>query len=172
MQKRAFTLLELLISITIATILMTMVYAPYNYYTNKVKVKLTGKEISQILASSRNIAIHWADSSWSIDSFSWKNIDILVNFSSWANFVDVYSFAFDDTTSLFSTWTAISVKKYDLQQGMQINTDAKFRFDAITWSGSYSGDDNNKVIIDYSFKWSNDLAWKLTYYTLTNISDY
>jgi len=41
MQKKAFTLIELLIVITIATILMMMAYAPYNLYTNKTKVKLT-----------------------------------------------------------------------------------------------------------------------------------
>jgi len=125
------------------------------------------------LASSRNMAIHWVDSSWSINSFSWKNVDILVNFSSGSKTVDVYNFAFDDdATNLFSTWTALSVKKYDLQQGMQINTDANFRFDAITWSGTYSVIIDNKIIIHYSFKWSSNLAQKLTYYTLTNVSDY
>jgi len=166
MQKKAFTLLELLISITIAAILMTMAYAPYNYYTNKAKVKLTTKEISQILASSRNMAIHW------IDSSSW-NVDILVNFSSWANSVDIYSFAYNySAPKIISSPNAILVKKHNLQQGMQIDTNASFLFSAISWSGTYSGISDNKIIINYSFKWSHDLTWKLTYYTLTNVSDY
>jgi prepilin-type N-terminal cleavage/methylation domain-containing protein len=47
--KKGFTLIELLISITIVTILTMATYAPYNYYQNKAKLKVSTREISQIL---------------------------------------------------------------------------------------------------------------------------
>jgi prepilin-type N-terminal cleavage/methylation domain-containing protein len=59
--KKAFTLIEFMIAITIISILMVMTYAPYNYYSNKAKVRVTAKEISQSLYESRNLAIHGLD---------------------------------------------------------------------------------------------------------------
>jgi len=47
--KKAFTLIELMIAITIVVILTMATYAPYNYYQNKAKLKVTTREISQIL---------------------------------------------------------------------------------------------------------------------------
>jgi prepilin-type N-terminal cleavage/methylation domain-containing protein len=56
--KKAFTLIELIITITIVAILTMLSYAPYNYYQNKSKLKITTREISQLLYESRNIAVN------------------------------------------------------------------------------------------------------------------
>jgi prepilin-type N-terminal cleavage/methylation domain-containing protein len=58
LQKKAFTLIELLIAITIFFILTLITYVPYNFYMNKVKVRNTIKEISQSLYEARNMAIN------------------------------------------------------------------------------------------------------------------
>jgi prepilin-type N-terminal cleavage/methylation domain-containing protein len=56
--NKAFTLIEFMVAITIMAIMLLIVYAPYSYYSNKAKVKITSKEISQILFEARNMAIH------------------------------------------------------------------------------------------------------------------
>ena len=56
--KKAFTLIELIISITIVVILTVTSYAPYSYYQNKAKLKITTREISQLLYDSRNMAMN------------------------------------------------------------------------------------------------------------------
>jgi prepilin-type N-terminal cleavage/methylation domain-containing protein len=56
--KKAFTLIELMIAITIIVILTMASYAPYTYYQNKAKLKVTSREISQLLYEARNMAIN------------------------------------------------------------------------------------------------------------------
>jgi len=55
---RAFTLIEFMVAISIFFILATASYAPYSYYSKKAKIRLTGKEISQILNEARNMSIN------------------------------------------------------------------------------------------------------------------
>ncbi|MFC1798000.1 prepilin-type N-terminal cleavage/methylation domain-containing protein [Patescibacteria group bacterium] len=56
--KKAFTMIELMITITIIGILTMVTYAPYNYYQNKGKLKITAREVSQLLYEARNMAIN------------------------------------------------------------------------------------------------------------------
>jgi prepilin-type N-terminal cleavage/methylation domain-containing protein len=56
--KLAFTLIELVIAMTIFFILVTMSYIPYNYYINKAKIRTSIREISQSLYEARNMAIN------------------------------------------------------------------------------------------------------------------
>jgi len=56
--KLGFTLIELMIAIVIMVILTMTAYAPYNYYQNKAKLKVTAREISQLLYESRNMAVN------------------------------------------------------------------------------------------------------------------
>jgi hypothetical protein len=41
---------------TIISILSIMIYAPYNHYQNKAKLKLTSREISQSFYEAKNMA--------------------------------------------------------------------------------------------------------------------
>ena len=43
--KKAFTLIELIVSISILVIVMMFSYAPYNLYQNRAKVKLATKPL-------------------------------------------------------------------------------------------------------------------------------
>lgn len=53
-----FTLIELLISMTIFLILTTLTYANYAMYQNIAKVRLWLKEVSQSIHEARNMAIN------------------------------------------------------------------------------------------------------------------
>ena len=62
--KKAFTLIELIVSISILVIVMMFSYAPYNLYQNRAKVKLATREVAQSLYEAKNMAISWV---------KWKN---------------------------------------------------------------------------------------------------
>jgi prepilin-type N-terminal cleavage/methylation domain-containing protein len=57
-KKSAFTLIELMITITIIVVLTMVTYAPYNYYQNKAKLKVSLREIGQLLYEARNMAVN------------------------------------------------------------------------------------------------------------------
>jgi prepilin-type N-terminal cleavage/methylation domain-containing protein len=56
--KSAFTIIELVIVVSILAMLMMMSYAPYMFYQDKLRVKLASKDIGQVLYTYRNLAIH------------------------------------------------------------------------------------------------------------------
>jgi len=183
---KAFTLIELIIVITILMVVSAVSYAPYNYYQNKAKLKTTASKISQLLYESRNKSINW--SVWSSGNvsiwvyFDWTNIDNTK--------VDIYSYPHDiDNTSIWIIESS-DVKKIEtfyLDKGVQIdNIDSKnnllFVFDSISgdvkyynwnwWVRSLITDD--KVDINFSYKWSTsiNLQKTISYFTSTNIIDY
>ncbi|NCO31343.1 prepilin-type N-terminal cleavage/methylation domain-containing protein [bacterium] len=57
LEKKAFTLFELIVAISIVMILMMMTFAPYSYFQNKAKLKLSAREISQSFYEARNMAV-------------------------------------------------------------------------------------------------------------------
>ena len=181
-----FTLIELIIVITIIWIMMTMAYAPYNYFQKKAQVKIAAKEISKTISESRNMAIHWISS-----TSSW-NLSIWVYFDTTAwnnNKIKIYTYP-------YSYWTGSQIiidneyllKEIKIQNNMQIdkinlaNNKVLFLFDAITWKWNYFSFDSwkqdlnitsNKIKIDFSYKWSTSwLKNSIEYYTKTYISDY
>jgi len=56
-KKGGFTLVELIVTITIIIILSLMTYLPYSHYQNKAKLKLASREISQSFYEAKNMAI-------------------------------------------------------------------------------------------------------------------
>lgn len=56
--KSAYTLIELMVVIAIIAIMTIMTYVPYSFYSNKEKVRITAKEVSQSLWEARNMAIN------------------------------------------------------------------------------------------------------------------
>ena len=185
--KKAFTLIELIITITIVAILTMLSYAPYNYYQNKSKLKITTREISQLLYESRNIAVNWAI--WSSKNISvWVYIDTSLSSN---NEIKVFSYPYDilewniTNTEL---WDVKLLNKLILREGIQIddidwNNNFLFMFNAIDWKLKYYKwnwltktllPDDDKISISFSYKWSTSLALKRTinYFTNTNIIDY
>jgi len=56
--NKAFTLIELIVVITIFCIMLLATYIPYTYYQTKAKVKFAVKDISQSIYEARNMAIN------------------------------------------------------------------------------------------------------------------
>jgi prepilin-type N-terminal cleavage/methylation domain-containing protein len=58
-QSRAgFTLVELMVVITIIIIMSVITYAPYNYYSNRAKVRIGAETIEQILNRARLLSVN------------------------------------------------------------------------------------------------------------------
>ncbi|MCH8518667.1 type II secretion system GspH family protein [Candidatus Gracilibacteria bacterium] len=55
---KAFTLIELIVVITIMGIISLGVYLPYSHHQKKTIIKQATKEVSQSLSEARNLAIH------------------------------------------------------------------------------------------------------------------
>ena len=186
--KFGFTLIELMITITIIVVLTMMTYAPYNYYQNKAKLKITLRQVSQLLYESRNMAVNWAVwTSWNISI--WVYFD---NSSFEKNIVKVFSYPHDiDIVDInnIEWWDIKLLQTITLQDWIQIDyIDTKpnmlFVFDAITWNLKYYTwkldkrenyiDNDNQISINFSYKWSNsdNLKKEIIYFTSTNIIDY
>lgn len=187
-KKFAFTLIELVIAITIFFMLVTMTYAPYNYYINKAKIRTSIREISQSLYEVRNMAINWAYSNSNISV--WLYIDAEGNSNKLQFFSYPFLYTWAQITNILSPDIKL-IKTYDLQPNINIididwYTKGLFLFESITWNGLYyywdsTGTRNNiniadnEIKINLSYKWApiwSPLAWELIYYTNTNIVDY
>ena len=57
--KKAFTLIELMIVISIMGLLLLFSYAPYTLYQSKAKLKLTTREVAQSFYETKNFSISW-----------------------------------------------------------------------------------------------------------------
>jgi len=171
--KKWFTLIELMIVITIIWIMMMMAYAPYNYFQKKGELRVAAKEISKTLSESRNLAIHWTSSGW-INQSIWVFFD-----KTNKNIIKIFSYDYNDKTK------KSLLKEIKIQPNIQIdkiwwNDKALFYYEAITWSWAFYSDENmtnsisdNVIDIEFSYKWATtNLKKTLKYYTKTYISDY
>ena len=186
-QKKAFTLIELIVAITIFFVMLGVTYTPYTYYMNKAKVRSAAKEISSSLYEARNMVLHGVAWDWNISV--WIAFDTSVENKDKIRF---YSYPHSYTGSQIVP--AISgdiqlIKTYVLQPGMQIDAinsqnNALFFFESISWNGTYSYTDDfnakqlitdDELDIVFSFWWADsgsNLAGKIKYFTKTNIVDY
>ncbi len=183
-----FTVVELIIAITIFFMLSMASFVPYNYYVNKAKLKTTVKEISQSIYEARNMAINWVISS------TW-NVSIGIYFDNSEeenNKIHFLSYPYSFTgVDISTSWSEIeSIKTLVLQPGMQIdsihwNENGLFFFQAISWSSEYfyweSGirkdiltawEDTIDISISYKWSTTRNLQKNITYYIKTNIIDY
>jgi prepilin-type N-terminal cleavage/methylation domain-containing protein len=55
---KAFSLLELIVVITLIGIMLLATYAPYSYYQTKAKVRMTIRDVAQSIYEARNMAIN------------------------------------------------------------------------------------------------------------------
>lgn len=171
-----FTLIELLIVITIMLIISLTVFAPYAHYMNKAKIKYTNKELSQVIYEAKNMAKNWSV------SYSW-NVSVGIYFEKDA--YSLYSYKHDIANINITPENGQLIRKYMLQPWVQIDNFAWENkwiifFRSITWSGmilagnSYSVVWNNELLIDFSYKWSQNDSLKnsLQYFQDTQIVDY
>ncbi|MDD3301948.1 MAG: prepilin-type N-terminal cleavage/methylation domain-containing protein [Candidatus Gracilibacteria bacterium] len=183
----AFTLVELMIVITIMALIGTVGYMNYAYSQNKMNLNFTSKDISQALYNARNMAVNGLDSSSG-------NVSIGVFFDNSLgnnNKIELYTYPYDmDIASedLISTSKKTFLKEIDFYKGISIvNVEGKdkflFLFQAVTGSGYYYYWDStpgkkdfvgSKIDIKVSLgaNGTTTLSKDLNYIVGTNIIDY
>ncbi|QFR38764.1 hypothetical protein A9Q91_00835 [Candidatus Gracilibacteria bacterium 28_42_T64] len=187
-KQDGFTVVELIIAITIFFMLSMASFVPYNYYVNKAKLKTTVKEISQSIYEARNMAINGVISSTG-------NVSIGIYFDNSEeenNKIHFLSYPYSFTGVDISTSGSEieSIKTLVLQPGMQIdsihgNENGLFFFQAISGSSEYfywesgirkdiltAGEDTIDISISYKGSTTRNLQKNITYYIKTNIIDY
>lgn len=149
--KKAFTLIELMIVITIMVFIMMLTYAPYNYYQQKAKLKIASREISQSIYEGRNLAISGMETK-SGATFSNNSIWVFLDNTEWKNH-QIYFYAYPYTTKTGSLNKPGSstklLKTKKLQDWILINGTGSilFFYEAINW---------NATVIDFDESWGSD----------------
>lgn len=180
-----FTLLEMLIAVTIFLIITVSTFSTYIHYQEKSTLHDWIKEVSQSLYEARNYAINWLNDNS-------NNKSIWLYFDKNFNKIDYYSYDYTlswseiklDTlvpwVSLFKTKTLNS--NFYIENILGENN-AMFLFNSISWKWEYFYFDEfdnrvpflqNKVDIDVSYKHSTSslLNKTISYFTNTYITDY
>jgi len=166
----AFTLIELMVVITILGIISLATYMPYAYHQKKTLVKQSMKEISQTLNESRNLAIHGLDT-WS------GNVYVGIDLIPWSNKIDYYTSTgwlnLFDTANVYKTKNLPTWVEILSINGNEANT-VKMSFAAITGSGvvDWASWDTLEIVTSYKWTSSSTLQKTLTYYKKSFISDY
>ncbi len=169
-EKKAFTLIEILIVILIVWLVSFSTYIPYSYHQKKVYLQEWVKDISQGLTRARNIAIHWYANAW-------QNQRSYVEIVPGESELHIYTLSFDESDhSLKTLFSSI-----DLPRGVIVETVNGSKdmltliYDAISGELSFvSGNPWDTIEILLSYKWANNatLQKNIQYYTATHISDY
>lgn len=102
----AFTLLELMIVITIIGIISVATYMPYAHHQKKVLVKQAARELSQSLSETRNLAINGLLSGSG-------NVNTALRFASGATKLEYYTYTGALAASYDATFMK-SMKQKDL----------------------------------------------------------
>ena len=176
--KNWFTLIELMISMTIFFIIVVMSYANYAYFQNIAKVKIALKEISQSINEARNLAISWYDKS-SVNQSIWVLFDLSDN-----NSIKFYSYNYNSWITLDDNYV---FKTKKIQDWVWINdiswkTKVMIYFSAILAKPEiyyFESDVKNDFTtdqLDFKISYKDAKSWPLTrtlkYIKNTNVVDY
>ncbi|NUJ98033.1 type II secretion system protein [Candidatus Gracilibacteria bacterium] len=183
---KAFSLLELIVVITLIGIMLLVTYAPYSYYQTKAKVRMTIKDVAQSIYEARNMAINgYNEGSGSI------SVGLFFDVDTTPNTITFFSFPYSYTgTQIIPQDNGIIkiIKKEEFPSGVQVKDIGGYKkgllfFQAISGDGSYFYWENTPekkefeedyiaIKIAYGDSSSNNLSGIVKYYTPTNIVDY
>lgn len=191
--KTAFTLIELLITMTLFFLISILTYAPYNFYQKKLAVKTAGKQISQTILRAKNMAlngvVHYDEN---------RSIWVYFDTSNTNNTqVQILSYTHDIESSNINRvlWNGVElIETTKLEPWMKLTSvwnkpNMLFFFDAITGKVSYYSWNGNQregyidnlwenslkqVPISYQYRdaTSSNLKWTISYFSETNIINY
>ncbi len=186
LKKNAFTLIELIVAMSIVATLMLMTYLPYNHYQNKAKLKLSTREISQSFYEAKNMAVSWIkDVDWNTSIWLYmttlepNNWDIV--FFSYPH--NIYEVSINNIES----WDIKKIKIKQLQDSIKINSldwydNLLFFYNSIngeskiyTFSSTWKSevlDDEISLVVSYKNSTSESYKKELIYFKKTNIIDY
>lgn len=151
-KNKAFTLIEIMIVISIIWIMSVLVVVPYNLYSDISSVKISKEIITQTISEARN------SSAWLINTTG-KNQNIAIFFKLWWNSIKLVWFPFDYSWSLLeSNWDLI--REIPLEKNINTN-----KFIDIDWH------DLNELIMYFkSPNWDSEYYKNATQsWTLKNI---
>lgn len=200
--KKAFTLIELIVSISILVIVMMFSYAPYNLYQNRAKVKLATREVAQSLYEAKNMAISWVkwknNSDDSKQEFKNKSVwvfltseetkDSKINFYYYDYNISDSEIVFPskepDTERQIQDWvtmTWFSVWERDYSSLLLFYESVTWKVKVYWFDTSWSkiditedgkNDDTVKIKFTYKKATTSFLQKEIKYYLKTNIVDY
>lgn len=181
MQTSGFSLLELMITLTIIFIVSLAAYTPYHHYQKKTQIKLAVKQIEQFISQTRNDALH--------GSASWSNLSFWLYLEGWENTrVTQLSYPYSATGSM--------IDRQWLSQGYQLALENNIYIENIGWHPnsllffeaitgklelSYWDETDTKIPyqddkLDIEISYLGSAVWDLRksfrYYTATNVIDY
>ncbi len=172
LHKKWFTLIELMVVMTIMIILTVAAYTPFAYYQTKQKVTNSAKIITQTLYNARSNAIYWVLNS----NMTW-NLDVWVLVENNSDKLKIYWFPFkENIVNYISPDNKYLIEEINLEPWVEITSSWwLFLYKAITWSWVYKNFtiNSNKIELSVWFKWATSwtLTKKIEYYTNTYISD-
>lgn len=188
MKKRMelwFTLIELVVAMSIFFIMIISTYVPYAYYNKKANLNMAVKDISQSLYSARNMAINWTSDASSNRSI-WVYFDTTGENKGKIRFFS-YPYNFSWPSIVVEETTDVQIiKTISLPKNIQIDKLGEqnnwlFFFNAISWEAwyyYYNPDKveflQDKIKIEVSYKGATGINLKkeIIYNTKTNIVDY
>ena len=169
-----FTLIELMIVMSIMAILTMAMYTPFAHYQTKQKVRNSAKIITQVLNDSRSKSIYWV--LHNNQTLTW-NLDIWVKIKTWEDNIKIFWYPYNKTIINYEKPEYL-LEEIKLESWVEITwiTDWYFIYEAISWSWVYKNlipDVNNKINLSVWFKWATTwtMIKNIEYYTRTYISD-
>lgn len=168
----AFTLLELMIVITIIGIISVASYMPYAHHQKKVLVKQAARELSQSFSEARNLAINGLLSGSG-------NVNTALRFASGATKLEYYIYTEALSANYDATFMKI-MKEKDLPKWVQVKSvntmpqDFFVSYEAILWASqnSLSTSWAIDIVLAYKNTGSPVLQQTVSYYPASFISDY
>jgi len=165
-----FTLIELMVVISIMAILLTLWFTQFAHYKTKQLVRNSSKILTQTLVDSRNKAIYW------ISSSTW-NLDIWVLLEKNTENIKIFWFPIND-----NIWNYLNPDNKYLLEKIPFEKNVEFSsswwlilYKAITWSWIYKNFTitDNKIEMNVWLKWATSwfFSKKIKYYTKTYISE-
>lgn len=113
--NKGFSLIELMVVITIIWIVSIGLIIPYNFYGNIAKVKISKETVNQTLNEARNSA------AWLSEFSSNKNQNTALIFKKWANSISFVSVPYDFSWSLFKKSNYKLLREIVLDDNVFIN---------------------------------------------------
>lgn len=180
-----FTILEMLIAITIFTLITIYTFSTYIHYNKKAILHDWIKEVSQSLYEARNYAINWLNDNS-------KNKSVWLFFDASINQLKYYSYDYtlswseikiDDTIPWISLFKTKTLNSDFYIEDILGENNTMFLFNSISWDWEYFYYDqfnnrvpfsSNKIDVNVSYKHATSslLNRTISYFTDTYITDY
>jgi prepilin-type N-terminal cleavage/methylation domain-containing protein len=112
-----FTLIELLVAITIGAILMIFVVAPYNFYSEKSRARLSAERVTQAITKAKMMAV----SGYAPQG---RNVDLAVALEKESEKIYTYSFISTGSGGKVPSKTSSEAVKFEdipLESGVKVS---------------------------------------------------